>query len=254
VIFDKIGGGEDIGKIYSKLPVNTTTTFKSLSGVGVVFASTVSAIASLTVLPAQALPIIYNPTPTVTMNTGSFTTNFGALVNTANGNGLTGSGNDLQKLHVGGADPANFWSAELSGGATPADVNLDFDFGSSVFLDTLALWNYNVFDTIATDRGIKDFKLIFSDDSNFSSPVYTSDTLTLPEGTATPISATNFSFPVIKARYARIDVASTWGPTPGVIGLSEVRFAQQVPEPSSGLGLLALGLLGAGAALKRHLN
>jgi hypothetical protein len=28
----------------------------------------------------------------------------------------------------------------------------------------------------------------------------------------------------------------------------------KVPEPSSGLGLLALGLLGAGAALKRHLN
>jgi hypothetical protein len=252
----KSGGGEDIGEICPKLLMNTTTTFKSLSAVGVVFAGTVSAIASLTVLPAQALPIIYNPTPTVTMNTGSFTTNYGALVNTANGNGLTGTGNDLQKLHVGGADPANFWSAELSGGATPADVNLDFDFGSSVFLDTLALWNYNVFDTIATDRGIKDFTLILSNNANFSSPVYTSGTLTLPEGTATPISATNFSFPVIKARYARIDVASTWGPTTGVIGLSEVRFAQTVPVPesSSGLGLLALGLLGAGAALKRHWN
>jgi hypothetical protein len=235
--------------------MNTTTTFKSLSLAGVVFAGTVSAIASLTVLPAQALPIIYNPTPTVTMNTGSSTTNFGALVNTANGNGLTGSGNALQQQHVS-FDPgqSNFWSAFLSDGATPADVNLDFDFGSSVFLDTLALWNYNYFSTEATDRGIKDFKLIFSDNSNFSSPVYTSETLTLTEGTATPISATNFSFPVIKARYARIDVASTWSPTVPLIGLSEVRFAQQVPEPSSGLGLLALGLLGAGAALKRHLN
>ncbi|TRU17644.1 MAG: PEP-CTERM sorting domain-containing protein [Microcystis aeruginosa Ma_QC_B_20070730_S2] len=151
------------------------------------------------------------------------------------------------KLHPSNTD----WRSELL-----ADVNLDFDFGSSVFLDTLALWNYNVFDTIATDRGIKDFTLILSNNANFSSPVYTSGTLTLPEGTATPISATNFSFPVIKARYARIDVASTWGPTTGVIGLSEVRFAQTVPVPesSSGLGLLALGLLGAGAALKRHWN
>jgi hypothetical protein len=186
--------------------MNTTTTFKSLSGVGLVFAGTVSAIASLTVLPAQALPIIYNPTPTVTMNTGSFTTNFGALVNTANGNGLTGPGNALEQQHVANGD--GFWSAVLSDGATSADVNLDFDFGSSVFLDTLALWNYNFFDTAATDRGIKNFQLIFSDNSDFSSPVYTSDTLTLPEGTATPISATKFSFPVIKARYARIDVAS----------------------------------------------
>ncbi|TRU30647.1 MAG: PEP-CTERM sorting domain-containing protein [Microcystis aeruginosa Ma_QC_B_20070730_S2] len=188
------------------------------------------------------------------MNTGSFTTNFGALVNTANGNGLTGPGNALEQQHVANGD--GFWSAVLSDGATSADVNLDFDFGSSVFLDTLALWNYNFFDTAATDRGIKNFQLIFSDNSDFSSPVYTSDTLTLPEGTATPISATKFSFPVIKARYARIDVASNWysDPTVPLIGLSEVRFAQQVPEPSSGLGLLALGLLGAGAALKRHWN
>ena len=235
--------------------MNATTTFKSLSLAGVVFAGTVSAIASLTVLPAQALPIIYNPTPTVTMNTGSFTTNFGALVNTANGNGLTGPGNALEQQHVSTGGGANFWSATVSGGATTADVNLDFDFGSSVFLDTLALWNYNAFNITATDRGIRDFKLIFSDNSDFTSPVYTSDTLTLPEGTATPISATNFSFPVIKARYARIDVASNWEPgSQTLIGLSEVRFAQQVPEPSSGLGLLALGLLGAGAALKRHWN
>ena len=35
--------------------MNTTTTFKSLSLAGVVFASTVSAIASLTVLPASAV-------------------------------------------------------------------------------------------------------------------------------------------------------------------------------------------------------
>jgi hypothetical protein len=34
--------------------MNTTTTFKSLSGVGVVLAGTVSAIAVLTVLPASA--------------------------------------------------------------------------------------------------------------------------------------------------------------------------------------------------------
>nr|WP_238560412.1 PEP-CTERM sorting domain-containing protein [Microcystis aeruginosa] len=40
------------------------------------------------------------------------------------------------------------------------------------------------------------------------------------------------------------------------MGLSEVRFAQTVPVPesSSVLGLLALGLLGAGAAFRRHWN
>ncbi|GCL46229.1 hypothetical protein NIES3787_19210 [Microcystis aeruginosa NIES-3787] len=240
------------GGIYPKLPMNT---LKSLSGVGIVFAGTVSAIAGMTVLPAQALPIIYNPTPTVTMNTGSFSTNFGALVNTANGNGLTGTGNALQQQHVAGESDSNFWSATLGGGATPADVNLDFNFGSPVLLDTLALWNYNVSNTTATDRGIKHFTLILSNNANFSSPVYVSGTLTLPEGTATNIPATIFSFPVIQAQYARLDVASNWGPTGGSnIGLSEVRFAQTVPVPESNsvLGLLALGLLGTAAAFKRH--
>ncbi|AKV65373.1 hypothetical protein [Microcystis panniformis] len=239
--------------------MNFTTNFKSLSLAGVVFAGTVSAIAGLTILPVQALPIIYNPTPTLTLNAGSATPNVGALVNTANGNGLTGPGNALQQQHVAGMDFSNFWGVRLEIGTTPADVNLDFDFGSSVFLDTLALWNYNVFNTIATDRGIRDFTLILSNNANFSSPVYVSGTLTLPEGTANNIPATIFSFPVIQAQYARLDVASNWGPgfqglEPNVIGLSEVRFAQTVPVPesSSDLGLLALGLLGTAAAFRRH--
>jgi hypothetical protein len=127
--------------------MNTATALKSLSAA--ITASTV--VAGLTALPAKALPNIYNPTPTVTMNTGSFSTNFGALVNTANGNGLTGTGNDLQKIHLADGNPADYWSAVLSGGATITDVNLDFNFGSSVLLDTLALWNYNAFSTTATD-------------------------------------------------------------------------------------------------------
>ena len=88
-----------------------------------------------------------------------------------------------------------------------------------------------------------------------------SGTLTLPEGTATNIPATIFSFPLIQAQYARIDVANNWfvgWTAPGPIGLSEVRFAQTVPVPvpesSSGLGLLALGLLGTAAAFKHHWN
>ena len=239
--------------------MNFTTNFKSLSLAGVVFAGTVSAIAGLTILPVQARPIIYNPTPTLTLNAGTATLTVGALVNTANGNGLTGPGNALQQQHVGGSNGANFWGVRLESGTTPADVNLDFDFGSSVFLDTLALWNYNAFNTTATDRGIKDFTLILSNNSDFSSPVYVSGTLTLPEGTSNNIPATLFSFPLIQAQYARIDVANNWfvgWTAPGPIGLSEVRFAQTVPVPesSSGLGLLALGLLGAGAALKRHWN
>ncbi|MDB9434687.1 PEP-CTERM sorting domain-containing protein [Microcystis aeruginosa] len=39
------------------------------------------------------------------------------------------------------------------------------------------------------------------------------------------------------------------------VGVSNRGFLiTPIPEPSSGLGLLALGLLGAGAVLKRHWN
>ncbi|WP_233271304.1 hypothetical protein [Microcystis aeruginosa] len=37
--------------------MNTTTTFKSLSGIGVVFAGTVGAIARLTALPVRYRPL-----------------------------------------------------------------------------------------------------------------------------------------------------------------------------------------------------
>lgn len=47
-------GGEDISEICPKLSMNTTTTFKSLSGIGVVFAGTVSAIARITTPPVRS--------------------------------------------------------------------------------------------------------------------------------------------------------------------------------------------------------
>ncbi|ACK70602.1 hypothetical protein PCC7424_2180 [Gloeothece citriformis PCC 7424] len=236
--------------------MNTITNVKlkqlSLS-VAMTFSAS-GAIALVATLPAQAFPIIYNPTPTVTMNTGSFSPNFGALVNIANGNGLIGGGNDLQKFHLGSGD-ANFFSAVLSGGATPADVNFDFNFGRSVFLDTLALWNYNFSNRVATDRGIRDFTLILSNKPDFSKPVYVSPTFILPEGTAIPRPASFFFFPTIKAQYARIDVATNWSATSlNLIGLSEVRFAQSqpVPEPLTLLGVSSA--VGFGTLFKRKLH
>ncbi|WP_287310494.1 excalibur calcium-binding domain-containing protein [Moorena sp. SIO1G6] len=170
---------------------------------------------------------ILHPTAFVNLNNGSFTPNFGAVANIFNGNGLTGSGTELDQLHVAGGNSANFLSAKLNHCATAADVNFDFDFGSPVLFNTLALWNYNAFNTTATNRGIKDFILVLSNNSDFSDPVFESSTLTLPKGPATNIPATIFSFPNVEAQFARIDVVSNYGPT-SLIGLSEVRFAKMV--------------------------
>lgn len=170
---------------------------------------------------------ILHPTAFVNVNKGLFTPNYGAVVNIFNGNGLTGSGTELDKIHVAGGNPANFLSASLKNGATAADVNFDFDFGSPVVLNTLALWNYNAFNTTATNRGIKDFNLVLSNNADFSNPVFESSTLTLPKGPATKIPASIFSFPNVEAQFARIDVLSNYGPA-SLIGLSEVRFAKIV--------------------------
>lgn len=196
---------------------------------------------------AQAVTV-YNPTPTLTLNAGTAINNFGNLENTANGNGLIGSGDVLTQQHSAGGNPANFWSVGLRNGATPNDVNLDFDFGSQVRLDTLALWNYNAFNSTATDRGIQDFNLIFSNNSDFSSPVFVSGTLTLPEGLGNaPVNSSLYSFSAVEARFARIDVASNYtnNAPNGPIGLSEVRFAEvePVPEPATILGSLFGGAM-----------
>jgi hypothetical protein len=215
-------------KLSNKLSIATASVALSFAAVGV--------------NSAQAA-VIYNPTPTVTLNNGSFNTTFGSLANIANGNGLIGSGDILTKQHSAGGSGANFWSAALQNGATANDVNLDFDFGSEVRLDTLALWNYNAFNPTAVQRGIRDFNLIISNNSDFSNPVYTSGVLTLAQGLGTaPINPSIFSFSPVTARYARIDVASNYGTT-NAIGLSEVRFAevQPVPEPTTVGGAIAAG-------------
>ena len=170
---------------------------------------------------------ILHPTAFVNVNNGSFTPNDGAVVNILNGNGLNGSGTELDQIHVAGGNTDNFLSAKLSTFAKVADVNFDFDFGSPVVLNTLALWNYNAFNTTATNRGIKDFILVLSNKADFSNPVFESSTLTLPKGPATNIPASIFSFPNVKAQFARIDVVSNYGPA-SLIGLSEVRFAKIV--------------------------
>ena len=54
------------------------------------------------------------------------------------------------QTHRAGGSSADFWSAALTN-ATPNDVNLDFDFGSVVTVNTLALWNYNAFNSTAVD-------------------------------------------------------------------------------------------------------
>jgi hypothetical protein len=277
----KSGGGEDIGKIYSKLPVNTTTTFKSLSLAGVVFAGTVSAIAVLGLTTAQPAAAVSFPGPdafgyraTEIANnlrdisaSGTFLPlnddavsgaislgfNFDFYGNTysqvyVSSNGFLtfnpGSSNGCcngQSLPNGSSNPSNlvagFWN-DLNN----PQGNIRYQTTGSPGSQKFVVGFYNV--PIFFDGPQVTFEMILHEGSNNIELQYGAAP---NDGSSVTIGITNNgstdALTLVNADF-NLDV-----------GVSNRGFLiTPIPEPSSGLGLLALGLLGAGAALKRHWN
>ena len=241
-------------QIYSKLLMNTRTTFKSLSGVGVVFAGTVSAIASLTVLPASAVTFTETGTgfsipddnatgasSTITVPTSS---NFLITDITVTLNNLT-----------------HTWIGDLIATLTYVPTNT-----------TVSL--FNRIGRVSSDDGDgSNFNGTYSFNDAFTGNIWTvaasgGNGFNIPSGNYFPTGADSSTLVPILTSLAGSQTAGDWRLTisdnepedTGALGswtlnLQATPIAPvSVPESSSGLGLLALGLLGAGAALKRHLN
>jgi subtilisin-like proprotein convertase family protein len=231
--------------------MNTTTTFKSLSLAGVVFASTVSAIASLTVLPASAVTF----------------TGTGAGFNIPDGNATGASSTivvpdsfSITDITVTLNSLTHTWIGDLIATLTHVDT------GTTVSL----------FNRIGRASGA-------GDSSNFGGNYSFNDAFTgnlwavaasggssfvIPSGNYFPTGAGSSTLvPMLTSLSGELS-SGTWRLTisdngngdTGALGswtlnLQGTPIAPvSVPESSSGLGLLALGLLGAGAALKRHWN
>ncbi|TRU35465.1 MAG: PEP-CTERM sorting domain-containing protein [Microcystis aeruginosa Ma_MB_F_20061100_S20] len=231
--------------------MNTTTTLKSLSGV--VFAGTVSAIAVLAALPASAVSFTGTGTgfnipdvnatgasSTITVPTGS---NF-LITN------ITVTLNNLTHTYVGDL------IANLTYVPTNTTVTLFNRIGrvSSGFGDGSKFnGNYSFNDaftgniwSVAAGLGAND---------------------NIPSGNYFPTGADSGTLVPILTSLSGSQTAGDWRLTisdnstddTGSLGswtlnLEGPTAPVSVPEPSSGLGLLALGLLGAGAAFKRHWN
>lgn len=234
--------------------MNTTTTFKSLSGVGLVFAGTVSAIASLTVLPASAV---------------SFTG--------------TGAGFSIPDNNATGA--SSTITVPTSSNFLITDITVTLDNLTHTWIgDLIANLTY-----VPTNTTVSLFNRIgrpsfgpLGDSSDFGGDYSFNDAFTgnlwavaanpaffvIPSGNYFPTGAGSSTLVPMLTSLGGSQTAGDWRLTisdvsvddTGALGswtlnLQGTPIAPvSVPESSSGLGLLALGLLGAGAALKRHLN
>ncbi|NCS13392.1 MAG: proprotein convertase P-domain, (modular protein) [Microcystis aeruginosa G13-09] len=226
--------------------MNTTTTFKSLSLAGVVFASTVSAIASLTVLPASAV---------------SFTG--------------TGAGFNIPDNNATGASSTIVVPDSFS----ITDITVTLNSLTHTYVGDLiaTLTHVDTGTTVSLFNRIGRVN-IFADSSNFNGTYSFNDAFTgniwavaasggssfvIPSGNYFPTGAGSSTLvPMLTSLSGELS-SGTWRLTisdneqldTGALGSWALNLqGTPIPESSSVLGLLALGLLGAGAALKRHLN
>ena len=231
--------------------MNTTTTFKSLSLAGVVFAGTVSAIASLTVLPASAVSFT---------GTGA---GFSIPDNNAPGASSTIVVPDsfsITDITVTLNSLTHTWIGDLIATLTHVDT------GTTVSL-------FNRIGRVSAAGDASNFGGNYSFNDAFTGNIWAvaasgGSSFVIPSGNYFPTGAGSSTLvPMLTSLSGELS-SGTWRLTisdnqqldTGALGSWTLNLQGNpsspvsVPESTSGLGLLALGLLGAAAAFKRHLN
>ncbi|MFM8298881.1 MAG: proprotein convertase P-domain-containing protein [Microcystis aeruginosa] len=226
-------------------------TLKSLSGVGIVLASTVSAIAGMTVLPASAVTFT---------GTG---TGFNIPDNNATGASSTitvptGSNFSITNITVTLNNLTHGWSGDLIANLTYVPTNT-----------TVSLFNR----IIRPDgfRSRSNFNGTYSFNDAFTGDLWAvafASASTIPSGNYFPTGANSSTVVPMLTSLSGSQTAGDWRLTISDNGASDTgslgswtlnlegppTAPVSVPESNSVLGLLALGLLGTAAAFKRHWN
>lgn len=271
------------GKISTKLSMNTTTILKSLSGVGVVFASTVSAIAVLGLTTAQPAAAVSFPGPDAFGYRGTEIANNLRDISASgtflplNDDAVSGAislgfnfdfyGNTYSQVYVS----SNGFLTFNPGSSNGCCNGQSLPNGSSNPSNLVAgFWNDlyppltqpNIFYQTTGSPGSQKFVVGFYNVPNyFDGPRVTfemilhqgSNNIELQYGAA-PNDGSNVTIGI--TNNGDTDALTLVNADSNLdVGVSNRGFLiTPIPEPSSGLGLLALGLLGAAAAFKRHLN
>ena len=139
----------------------------------------------------------------------------------------------------------NGWFAILS---VPAG-QLTFNLGGLNPIESLVIWNCGV-----AGVGIKDFSILASNDSTFSTSVNLgSFTAISPLGTNTATLPQVFSFAPISASFIRLDIQNVQGGPFGTISMGQVAFELvAVPEPSSFLMVVVSGMIANRFRRRKH--
>ena len=175
------------------------------------------------------------------------------LTNTVNGVGLTGS------VHAP-SSAANAWFSNgtiVSNIANPSASRITFNFNGPQTIASLTFWNLGGSSTLQA-RGISSVTIQAFVGGTFQTLSTPGFTFTAGPATATSISGQTVTFaPVTTDRIRFIGLGRQGGGTTGGIGFSEVQFDDgivppaQIPEPSSLLALLAVGL--GGVSLRKRI-
>ncbi|NEO56240.1 MAG: discoidin domain-containing protein [Okeania sp. SIO3B5] len=121
--------------------------------------------------------------------------------------------------------------------SAPQTVN--YDLGSVLAIDRLALWNDEA------EGGISSFDILSSNDgTNFSTVLSGVSPIINPSGSFYPAEVIDFGS-VVNAQFVRFEITDCEGPTFCAIGEVAFATAESVPEPAFLLGLLGVGTLGA---------
>jgi subtilisin-like proprotein convertase family protein len=233
--------------------MNTRTTFKSPSGVAVVIAGTVSAIASLTVLPASAVTF----------------TGTGAGFNIPDNNATGASSTivvpdsfSITDITVTLNSLTHTFIGDLIATLTHVDTGTTVSLFNRIGLD-----NNNSFGDNSLFNGTYSFNDAFtgnlwalgaSGDSSFVIP--SGNYFPTGAGSSTLVPMLTSLSGELSSGTWRLTISDNLRDDTGALGSWALNLQGNpsspvsVPESTSGLGLLALGLLGAAAAFKRHLN
>lgn len=131
-------------------------------------------------------------------------------------------------------------------------INLDFDFGSVLSIESLALWNVGN----NNNANITQFNLLGDADGDFSSGSFSLLSSQAANPNTGPLAAVLpevFSFAPSAQQFVRLEILSNNGSI--FTGANEVAFEQSVavvPEPSSLLFLITATLAGVGVLRKKN--
>jgi hypothetical protein len=200
---------------------------------------------------AQASGLIRNVIPTTDIGTG-----FGNINATTNGAGLQGPPVNKPSLtgdHAQtntGTNP-NAWRSSIPDPGAIGNVTINFAFGRIYNLAGFSFWNLN------GTSGINTVTIQYSSNNGGNWTTLTDPNVPAfftGRPTTGVVSAQQVSFSPVYATNVRFINMSNHGGTGSNyrLGFNEIQFTS-IPEPSTTLALLALGLAGMGLGLRKRI-